>query len=136
MIVGVNGLMFRSSLSVLVLVVASATATAAVVLENQLVDHPSPYLAMHAEDPVRWQAWSRATLQKARELREWIDRDGLDTRVEIDGGVNLDNLEEVAATGVDMIVAGSAVFHSGDVQGTTETMVRRLAAQAERARSC
>jgi ribulose-phosphate 3-epimerase len=77
-----------------------------------------------------------AVLQKARELREWIDRDGLDTRIEIDGGVNLDNLEEVAATGVDMIVAGSAVFHSGDVQGTTETMVRRLAAQAERERSC
>jgi len=77
-----------------------------------------------------------AVLQKARELREWIDRDRLDTRIEIDGGVNLDNLEEVAATGVDMIVAGSAVFHSGDVQGTTETMVRRLAAQAERERSC
>lgn len=77
-----------------------------------------------------------AVLQKARELRGWIDRDGLDTRIEIDGGVNLENLEEVAATGVDMIVAGSAVFHSGDVQGTTETMVRRLAAQAERERSC
>jgi ribulose-phosphate 3-epimerase len=77
-----------------------------------------------------------SVLRKTRELREWIDRDRLDTRIEIDGGVNLDNLEEVAATGVDMIVAGSAVFHSGDVQGTTETMVRRLAAQAERERSC
>jgi ribulose-phosphate 3-epimerase len=77
-----------------------------------------------------------SVLQKTRELREWIDRDRLDTRIEIDGGVTLDNLEEVAATGVDMIVAGSAVFHSGDVQGTTENMVRRLAAQAERERCC
>jgi ribulose-phosphate 3-epimerase len=77
-----------------------------------------------------------SVLQKTRELREWIDRDRLDTRIEIDGGVTLDNLEEVAATGVDMIVTGSAVFHSGDVQGTTETMVRRLAAQAERERCC
>ena len=77
-----------------------------------------------------------AVLRKTRELREWIDRERLDTRIEIDGGVKLDNLEEVAATGVDMIVAGSAVFHSGDVKGTTEAMVRRLAAQAERDRSC
>jgi ribulose-phosphate 3-epimerase len=77
-----------------------------------------------------------SVLRKARELRAWIDRERLPVRIEIDGGVNLDNLEEVAATGVDMIVAGSAVFCSGDVRGTTETMVHRLAVQAERERSC
>ena len=75
-----------------------------------------------------------SVLRKARELRARIDGLGLDTRIEIDGGVNLENLEEVAATGVDMIVSGSAIFHSGDVRGTTETMVRRLAALAERER--
>lgn len=77
-----------------------------------------------------------AVLRKVRALREWIDRDRLDTRIEIDGGVNLDNLDEVAASGVDMIVAGSAVFGADDVRATTETMVRRLAALAERERSC
>jgi ribulose-phosphate 3-epimerase len=77
-----------------------------------------------------------AVLDRARELRAWIDRDGLDARIEIDGGVTLDNLDRVAATGVDMIVAGSAVFQSGDAQGTTEKMVRRLAALADRERSC
>ena len=71
-------------------------------------------------------------LRKVRELRERIDGLGLDTRIEIDGGVNLQNLEEVATTGVDMIVSGSAIFHSGDVRGTTESMVQRLAALAER----
>ena len=71
-------------------------------------------------------------LRKARQLWEWIDREGLDTRIEIDGGVNADNLDEVAATGVDTIVAGSAVFRSGDARGATEKMVRRLAALAER----
>ena len=75
-----------------------------------------------------------SVLRKARDLRARIDGLGLDTRIEIDGGVNLENLEEVAATGVDMIVSGSAIFHSGDVRGTTETMVRRLAALAERER--
>jgi ribulose-phosphate 3-epimerase len=75
-------------------------------------------------------------LDKARELRGWIDREQLDARIEIDGGVNLENLERVAATGVDVIVAGSAVFHADDVRGATEEMVRRLAAQAKREQSC
>lgn len=77
-----------------------------------------------------------SVLRKAGELRQWIDRERLDTRIEIDGGVMLDNLEQVAATGVDVIVAGSAVFHSGDVRGTTMTMVRRLAEFAEHGRRC
>ena len=77
-----------------------------------------------------------AVLRKARELREWIDRDRLQTRIEIDGGVCLDNLDQVAATGVDIIVAGSAVFGSGDPRAAAETLVRRLAALAERERSC
>lgn len=41
-------------------------------LVNQLADHPSPYLAMHQEDPVHWQLWSRETLRKARELNRPI----------------------------------------------------------------
>ncbi len=77
-----------------------------------------------------------SVLSKARALRERIDRDGLDVRIEIDGGVTTDNLEQVASTGVDMIVAGSAVFGSSDARATTEEMVRRLAVLAEHGRSC
>ena len=77
-----------------------------------------------------------SVLQKARELRGWIDRDRLDARIEIDGGVSVDNLEQVAAAGVDMIVAGSAVFGSDDVRATTESMVRRLASLAQREQRC
>lgn len=53
---------------VLFLMLADAALASAAALKNQLVNHPSPYLAMHAQDPVHWQAWSRETLQKAREL--------------------------------------------------------------------
>lgn len=73
-----------------------------------------------------------AVLEKARGLREVVSRRGLPTRIEIDGGVNLDNLDVVAATGVDILVAGSAIFGSGDIRGTTQKMVRRLAELAER----
>ena len=72
-----------------------------------------------------------SVLEKTRRLRSMIDHAGLSTRIEIDGGVTAENLEEVASTGVDMIVAGSAIFGSGDARGTTSSFVRRLAALAQ-----
>ena len=76
----------------------------------------------------------RPVLDKVRRLRTWIDREGLSTRIEIDGGVTLENVDEVAATGVDMIVAGSAIFGEKDPRGATAALVRRAAAVAEQAR--
>jgi ribulose-phosphate 3-epimerase len=73
-----------------------------------------------------------SVLPKVRRLRERIVERGLDTRIEIDGGVTLDNLDDVAATGVDIIVAGSAVF-GGDPRAATHRIVRRLAELAEHA---
>ena len=77
-----------------------------------------------------------SVLNKARDLRERIRSAGLDTRIEIDGGVTMDNLEHVAAAGVDMIVSGSAIFGTPDPTATTSEMVRRLSVLAERERSC
>ena len=71
-----------------------------------------------------------SVLPKIRQLRERIDERGLDTRIEIDGGVTLENLDEVVATGVDMIVAGSAVF-GHDPRASAAAFVRRLAELAE-----
>jgi ribulose-phosphate 3-epimerase len=73
-------------------------------------------------------------LGKVRSLRERVRRDGLSTRIEIDGGVDLTNLDRVAESGPDIIVSGSAIFGSGDVRAATERMVRRLAEIAERER--
>jgi len=74
-----------------------------------------------------------SVLDKARRLRARLDRERSSVRIEIDGGVTLENLAEVAATGVDMIVAGNAVFGSGDPRAAAQAMVRRLAQIAERA---
>jgi len=78
----------------------------------------------------------RPVLDKARELRTWIQRDRLDVRIEIDGGVSEENLDDVARSGVDMIVAGSAIFGSDDVKATTQRIVRRLAELGDRGRVC
>jgi len=56
------------------------------------------------------QAFIPATLDKAREARKMIDEAGIDCRLEIDGGVKVDNIKEVAEAGVDMMVAGSAIL--------------------------
>jgi len=56
------------------------------------------------------QAFIPATLDKAREARAMIDASGFDIRLEIDGGVSGANIKAVAESGVDMMVAGSAIF--------------------------
>ncbi len=76
-----------------------------------------------------------SVLDKVSALRQRIDSGGLSARIEIDGGVTVDNFETVAASGADIIVAGSAIFHSDDARETTRMMVDRLAAMAERERS-
>lgn len=56
------------------------------------------------------QAFIPGTLDKAREARKLIDDNNLDCRLEIDGGVKVDNIKEVAEAGIDMMVAGSAIL--------------------------
>lgn len=54
------------------------------------------------------------TLDKLRRLRRMIDERGLRARIEIDGGVDRDNIGEIASAGAEIIVAGSAVFGTPD----------------------
>merc|ERR1719183_2473936 len=68
-----------------------------------------------------------ATLDKAREARKLIDESGYDISLEIDGGVSADNIKEIAEAGVDMFVAGSAIFGSDDYKTTIDKMREQLA---------
>jgi ribulose-phosphate 3-epimerase len=54
------------------------------------------------------------SLEKLRRLRRMIDERGLKTRIEIDGGIDADNIAEVAAAGAEIIVSGSAIFGAKD----------------------
>jgi ribulose-phosphate 3-epimerase len=54
------------------------------------------------------------SLDKLRRLRSMIDERGLTTRIEIDGGIDRDNIAEVAAAGAEIIVSGSAIFSAKD----------------------
>ncbi len=65
------------------------------------------------------------SLDKIRRLAEIRDRRGLDFRIEVDGGITLENVQEVVKAGATMIVAGSSIFHSGDAKQAVEQMLHR-----------
>ena len=67
-------------------------------------------------------------LAEEQALRSLIDESGRDIRLEIDGGVGVDNIADIARAGADMFVAGSAIFGSGDYPATIAAMRKALAA--------
>jgi len=73
------------------------------------------------------QSFIPATLDKAREARKMIDESGYDITLEIDGGVGVANIKEIAEAGVDMFVAGSAIFNSESYKETIDKMRAELA---------
>ncbi len=66
-------------------------------------------------------------LDKLRRLRRMIDDRGLDVRIEIDGGVGINNIAEVVAAGAEIIVAGSAVYGREDAAGAVRELMERAA---------
>ncbi len=68
------------------------------------------------------------TLDKLRAVRRMIDERGLTTRLQIDGGVKVANIAEIAAAGADTFVAGSAIFNAPDYAAVIRDMKSRLAA--------
>jgi ribulose-phosphate 3-epimerase len=67
-----------------------------------------------------------ATLPKIRKLREMIDAQGLDVLIQVDGGVQLDTVDDLVAAGVDVFVSGSGVFKGGDLTGNVRRLRERL----------
>ncbi|MCZ6499866.1 MAG: ribulose-phosphate 3-epimerase [Gammaproteobacteria bacterium] len=74
------------------------------------------------------QSFIPSALDKLRKAREIIDASGFDIRLEIDGGVKVDNIAKIAAAGADTFVAGSAIFGTDDYPATITAMREQLAA--------
>ena len=68
------------------------------------------------------------TLDKVREARAFINQLGCKTDIEVDGGINLENVEEAMAAGANIIVAGSAVFN-GEIEKNVEAFLEKLQGQ-------
>jgi len=69
-----------------------------------------------------------SALRKITEVRRRIDESGRDVRLEVDGGVKVDNIQAIAAAGADTFVAGSAIFGSKDYAATIRQMHEHIKA--------
>jgi ribulose-phosphate 3-epimerase len=92
-----------------------------------VLDKVDMILLMSVNPGFGGQKFIPATLDKLREARALIDESGLDIRLEIDGGVTVNNIREIAAAGADTFVAGSAIYGVGDYQQAIDAMRAELA---------
>ncbi len=96
------------------------------------LDHTLPQLdlvlLMSVNPGFGGQAFIPATLGKIRAVRERIRALGREVRLEVDGGIKVDNIGAVAAAGADTFVAGSAIFGSRDYAATVRAMRAAIAA--------
>jgi len=93
-----------------------------------VIDKVDMVLLMSVNPGFGGQSFIPATLDKLREARKIIDASGYDIRLEIDGGVKVDNIREIAEAGADTFVAGSAIFGAAsdsDVNGY-DTVVGKM----------
>jgi len=72
------------------------------------------------------QKFIRATLPKIKQLRQMIDARGLNTLLQVDGGVHLDTIDDLVAAGVDVFVSGSGIFGGGNIAAKVRTLRERL----------
>ncbi|MCH9745870.1 MAG: ribulose-phosphate 3-epimerase [Proteobacteria bacterium] len=101
-------------------------ATPLHVLEN-VMDKLDMILLMSVNPGFGGQSFIPHTLEKCRQVRKLIDASGKDIRLEIDGGVKIDNIREVAEAGADTFVAGSAIFNTDNYKTTIDAMRAELA---------
>ncbi len=90
---------------------------------EEYLDRVDLVLVMTVEPGFGGQKLMTDCLDKIRELKKIKDEKGYSYEIEIDGGVSLDNIKEVMETGVDVVVAGSAVFGAEDIRKAAEDML-------------
>ena len=92
-----------------------------------VIDKVDMVLLMSVNPGFGGQSFIPSALQKLKKAREIIAKSGRDIRLEIDGGVKVDNIREIAAAGADTFVAGSAIFGKPDYKSVIDAMRAELA---------
>jgi len=95
---------------------------------DYVIDKVDMVLIMSINPGFGGQSFMPISHEKLREARRRIDESGRDIRLEIDGGVKIDNILEIARSGADTFVAGSAIFESDDYEATISAMRSELEA--------
>ena len=90
------------------------------------IDKVDVILLMSVNPGFGGQSFIDSTLRKAEQVRRLIDRSGRDIRLEIDGGIKVENIRRVADAGADTFVAGSAIFGRPDYRAVIDAMRAEL----------
>ncbi|MGI6191383.1 ribulose-phosphate 3-epimerase [Eubacterium sp. F2] len=101
-----------------------------VCLLDEVLDEADMILIMSVNPGFGGQSLIPSTLRKIRKLADLREKEGYKWTLEIDGGVNLNTISDVSASGVDIFVAGSAVFKADSLGGRVKEL--KAAAEAER----
>lgn len=94
---------------------------------DYVMDKLDMILLMSVNPGFGGQSFIPSALDKLREVRKRIDESGYDIRLEIDGGVKVDNIGEIKAAGADTFVAGSAIFGKPDYKQVIDDMRAEIA---------
>jgi len=89
---------------------------------DHVMDKIDMILIMSVNPGFGGQSFIPAALDKLKEAKQRIDDSGFNIRLEIDGGVKVDNIGEIASAGADTFVAGSAIFGNKDYSATISAM--------------
>jgi ribulose-phosphate 3-epimerase len=95
---------------------------------DYVMDKVDVILLMSVNPGFGGQSFIPSTLDKLRAVRKLINESGRDIRLEVDGGVKVSNIGEVAEAGADMFVAGSAIFNTDDYASVIQIMRDEIAA--------
>ena len=98
---------------------------------DHLIDKVDMILLMSVNPGFGGQKFIGSALTKLQQARQRIDASGRQIRLEIDGGVKVDNIREIARAGADTFVAGSAIFGAKDYKATITAMRAEIAAAAK-----
>ena len=96
-------------------------ATSVHCLEH-VMDQLDMILLMSVNPGFGGQSFIPATVDKIKQVRQMIDASGRDIRLEVDGGVKVDNIGTLAEAGADTFVAGSAIFNTDNYEATIKNM--------------
>ena len=92
-----------------------------------VIDDLDMVLIMSVNPGFGGQSFIDSALRKIEDVRKRITATGRDIRLEVDGGIKVDNIRRVASAGADTFVAGSAIFGKPDYQAVVDAMRRELA---------
>lgn len=95
-------------------------------LLTHVLDKLDMILLMSVNPGFGGQQFIPETLNKLKAVRQLIEQSGRDIRLEIDGGVKIDNIAQIAAAGADTFVAGSAIFNSKNYADTIAKMRQQI----------